>query len=82
MNVAGPEMRNVTVLLNVQDAKKLPQTGAYLSKFLTNLTQEHGLFTVSIVVSVEPAESTAFGAAEMPRTDIDGDVDIVFITEN
>lgn len=72
MDAAGPEMRNVTVLLNVRDAKKLPQTGAYLSKFLTNLTQEHGLFTVSIAVSVEPAESTAFGAAEMPPEESNG----------
>lgn len=80
MDVAGPENRNVTVLLNVKDAKKLPQTGVYLSKFLTNLTEEHGLFTVSIAVSVEPAESTAFGAAQPPE-DPAQDIEIVFIPE-
>ena len=78
MDAAGPETRIVTVLVNVKDAKKLPQTGAYLAKFLSNLTKDHGLFSVNVAVSVDPAESTAFGAALPPEED---EIEIVFIPE-
>ncbi|WP_054958423.1 hypothetical protein [Paenibacillus dakarensis] len=79
MDVAGPETRNVTVLVNVKDAKKLPQTGAYLAKFLSNLTKDHGLFSVNVAASVEPAQETAFGAAQPPEEPTE--IEIVFIPE-
>ena len=79
MNVAGPETRKVTVLINVPDAKRLPQVGGHLAKFLTALTKDHGLFTVEVALSVEPTQYTAFGAAEMPPEE--SEFEIVFTPE-
>jgi len=78
-NVAGPESRKLTVLLNVHDVKKLPQAGKNLAKFITELSHEHGLFTTDIVMSVEPTVYTSLGPAELPADE--GDIEIVFVPE-
>ncbi|WP_434750204.1 hypothetical protein [Paenibacillus amylolyticus] len=78
-NVAGPETRKLTVMLNVHDVRKLPQAGKNLAKFITELSHEHGLFMTDIVMSVEPTQYTAFGAAELPADE--GDIEIVFVPE-
>nr|WP_154895218.1 hypothetical protein [Paenibacillus xylanexedens] len=78
-NVAGPDSRKLTVMINVHDVKKLPQAGKNLAKFITELSHDHGLFTTDIVMSVEPTVYTALGPAEMPA-DEDGP-EIVFVPE-
>lgn len=78
-NVAGPDSRKLTVMLNVHDMRKLPQAGKHLAKFITELTQDHGLFTTDIVMSVEPTVYTALGPAEMPAGE--GEFEIVFTPE-
>ncbi|WP_427050427.1 hypothetical protein [Paenibacillus sp. TC-CSREp1] len=78
-NVAGPDSRKLTVMLNVHDMRKLPQAGKNLAKFITELSNEHGLFTTDIVMSVEPTVYTSLGPAEMPADE--GDFEIVFVPE-
>lgn len=70
-NVAGPETRKLTVMLNVHDVRKLPQAGKNLAKFLTELSHDHGLFTTDIVMSVEPTVYTAMGPAELPEREVE-----------
>lgn len=78
----GPEGRTLSIGINVDAASKLPKVGEYVAKFLTNLTEKHGLFTVNIAVSVEPTEASAIGPVE-PTNDDDGysEMEIVFIPE-
>lgn len=81
-NVAGPESRVLSIGINVSDAKKLPKVGEYVSGFLSNLTREHGLFSVNLALSVEPTESSAIGLIEYPNNNGGNDkIDIVFIPE-
>lgn len=77
MQAAGPETRKLTVLINVSDARRLPQVGGHLAKFLTALTKDHGLFNVEVALSVEPTQYTAFGPAEMPPEELDMQIEIV-----
>lgn len=81
-NVAGPESRVLSIGINVSDAKKLPKVGEYVAEFLSNLTQEHGLFTVNLALSVAPTESSAIGPIEYPNSSGgNGEIEIVFIPE-
>ncbi|MCM3784360.1 hypothetical protein M3231_15355 [Neobacillus mesonae] len=78
----GPEGRTLSIGINVDAASKLPKVGEYVAKFLTHLTEQHGLFTVSIAVSVEPTEASAIGPIEpVNDDDEDSDFEIIFIPE-
>ncbi|MGF9711675.1 hypothetical protein [Paenibacillus naphthalenovorans] len=72
--------RALTIGINVNDARKLPQAGRHLAAFLKSVDHDHGPFDINVVVSVEPTVTSAIGPVELPADDgADQTVEVIML---